>query len=89
MIEIKPVTNHGQLKEGDVLLIEDSRKVFPAQVKKVVFPGTKQEEIILSLNRNVYFILHMYLSGESWVKNVSIVIGATLTSISNTAKSYN
>lgn len=85
MIEIQAVTGYGQIKNGDVILIEHKKVgiVFPAKVKDVINTSDTKEEIVISIKSNCYFILSMVFSGESWVKNVSIVKSGRIFSVSN------
>lgn len=83
-MELIPLTGPGQLQVGDVLLIEKrNRIVAPAEVKEVIRAGTGEEEIILAKGRNLYFIVSMFLRGESWVKACCKVANGRLYSITN------
>lgn len=88
MIEFQPVSNLGQLEAGQLILIEHNhdRKtvVSPAVVQKVLNSGTKQEEVIIDMKWNSFFNVHMYLEGESWVKNVQIILNGKVFSMTNT-----
>ena len=89
MIKFETVTNYGQLKKGDVVLVKDNhRYVFPAQVKEVLMSGTPEEEIIFSKGRNLYFLVGMYLDKRSWVKGCAKVVGGRIFSLSNTMEVY-
>lgn len=87
MIITQTVTRYGQIENGDVLIIETKTGItFPAIAKKVLHGGTEDEEVVISLRRNHYFIMSMMLAGKSWAKNVIRIPGAVLTSYSNTTK---
>lgn len=89
MIMFETVTDYGQLKKGDVVLVKDNQRyVFPAQVKEVIMPGTPEEEIIFSKGRNLYFIVGMYLDKRSWVKECAKIVGGRIFSLSNTVEAY-
>lgn len=79
-----PLTAPGQLQAGDLLLIERRNQVVcPAEVKEVIRPGTEQEEIVLARGRNLYFVVSMFLRGESWIKECSKVVNGRVYSITN------
>lgn len=83
-IETNQVTKPGQIKKGDLLLLKDRNGVvFPAVAKSVIFEGTSTEEIIISLSRNLYFIMSMYLEGKSWVKDCCIIPNGEAFSLIN------
>jgi hypothetical protein len=82
-----PLTRHGQVKVGDVLLIKrNSEFIAPVEVKQICFEGTPKEEFVLSKNKNVYFILSRFLLGTSWIKECSILENGRLYSISNSMR---
>jgi hypothetical protein len=88
MIQTQPVTRYGQINKGDVLVIETKSGItFPAVAKMIIRSGTEDEEVVISLRRNHYFIMSMMLAGKSWAKNVIRIPGAVLTSYSNSTKS--
>lgn len=70
---VAPLTRAGQIKVGDILIIDDGEEVKSYTAKIVINAGTEKEEIVLRKKRNVYFITSMYLSGQSWVKDACIV----------------
>lgn len=72
MIKILPVTAPGQIQVGDVLLIDDGRRVYSAPCAEICRPHI-DPEIVINRKRNQYFITSMYLAGQSWVKEVQIV----------------
>lgn len=88
MIEFQPVSDLGQLEAGQLILIEHNHKgktvVSPAVVQKVIASGTNDEEVIIDMKSNSYFNMSMYLDGQSWVKNVQIIINGKVFSITNT-----
>lgn len=87
-IELQPVFCVGQIKTGDVLLINDGRVTFPVEVKSVFNRGMGEEEILISKSKNIYFIVSMVLEGTSWVKAASIIKSGRIFSYSNTMKDY-
>ena len=89
MIEIANVTNYGQIKKGEVLVIERSNGIkFIAVAKEVIRKGTDQEEVVICKSRNDYFIMSLMLDGKSWVKNVSRLIDVKIISITNNLDTY-
>jgi hypothetical protein len=87
MIELQPVTELGQLKVGDLILIEHQHQnkmvVSPATVRVVLQSGTVDEEIVICKKYNKYFRMEMYLDGESWVKNMQVVKRGKVFSLIN------
>lgn len=89
MISLEKLIKNGQLSVGDALLIEDIKGiVFPVTVKKINFPGGLEEEVIISLSKNKYFIVSMYLDGTSWVKKCVKIINGKIFSLSNSTERY-
>lgn len=89
MIEFCSVTDHGQIREGELLVIEkQSGGKFIAIAKRVLNAGTDREEIVLSKGKNDYFIMSMLLDGSSWVKNVTRLPGVQVTAITNTTNPF-
>jgi hypothetical protein len=80
---IHKITDYGQIKVGDVLLLDDGKHVFPATCKRVVDFGSHTEEIVFSLSKNYYFIMSKYLSGDSWIKSASKIERGRMYSFSN------
>jgi len=70
------VTNYGQIKEGDILLLETNLGKFKVHAKIICNENTPDEEIVIHKTKNHYFILHMMLNGSSWVKSAKIVSGS-------------
>jgi len=90
MITTQPITSYGQMKVGDVLIIErrrDGRK-FVVGVKEVFNSHMTKEEIVICLGKNDYFIVGMLLNDDSWVKSVVKIPGAELTSITNNTREF-
>ena len=89
MIEFIPVTNFGQIKQGEVLVIEKTNGVkFVAVAKKVLNKGKTTEEIIINLGGNDYFIMSLFLEGKSWVKSVIRLLDVEITCITNNMKEF-
>lgn len=85
MIETKPITDFGQVNRDDVLVIETRTGIkIIAIAKAVLRKGTEDEEVVVNLRRNHYFIVKMLLDGNSWAKNVARIPGAKLTASTNT-----
>lgn len=88
MIETQPVTAVGQIRTGDVLVIEAKSGVkIIALAKHVIRQGKPDEEIVISKATNHYFIMEMMLTGKSWAKNVLRIPGAKMTADTNTTAS--
>ena len=85
MIEMSSVTGVGQIKEGEVLIVErqDGWR-FIAIARQVINRGYEREEIVFCKSKNDYFIMSMFLDGKSWVKNISRLPGVDVTAITNT-----
>lgn len=78
--ELIPVTDIGQIKIGDVLLVCDDNSKHQYKVQDILQPTRyRDEEIILDTRKNTYFCTSLVLSGESWVKKVFIVERAPIT----------
>lgn len=74
MINFQVINNFGQLKKGDLIIIEmNCGKIKAKKVKEVINPNTENEEVIYNMKRNYYFLTKMLLDGNSFVKNVSKV----------------
>lgn len=83
------LTGYGQVSAGDVLLIQRRNEfVAPVTVKDVLNKGTDKEEIILSKSKNIYFIVSMFLAGESWCKACSRLVNGKIYSISNSMHNF-
>lgn len=73
-MNIKKINDFGQLKKGDLIIIEmNCGKIKTKKVKEVINPNTENEEVIYNSKKNYYFITKMLLDGTSFVKNVSKV----------------
>lgn len=85
MIKIQQVTFFGQLKAGDMILVETKQDgVFAATVKDVINGSRPDEEIILSKGRNLYFITKMLINDESWAVECHKVFNGKMYSVGNT-----
>lgn len=71
--KVEPLTSAGQVNVGDTLIIDDGKEVKSHTAKIVINAGTEKEEIVLRKKKNLYFIISMYLSGQSWAKDACIV----------------
>lgn len=84
MITTQAITDFGQIKEGDVLIIEKRNGCkHVAQAKMVLNRGTDREEVVICKSKNDYFIVSMLLDGKSWVKSAVRLPDVTLTAITN------
>lgn len=69
---IEPLTRIDQITAGDALLISDGRRII-ATTAKIVLVQDNRTEVIFNKRQNKYFNVGMYLSGESWAKDVRVV----------------
>jgi len=84
MIAIKPVTDYGQINNGDTLVLEKQNGVkFVATAREVLNPNTNNEEILLTKRSNDYFIMGLFLEGRSWVKNACVLIDVKVVTLTN------
>lgn len=67
------LTDFGQIKDGDKLLIRYRGKDREYKALAVLFEGQPLEEVVIDLERNKYFIVSMALDGTSWAKDVRII----------------
>lgn len=80
MLELERVRSYKTIQEGDLLLVEPKNKTDPVihvKCQSVIEKLDGDEEIILVKKSNKYFIMSMYLRGQSWVENVFIVVKQT------------
>lgn len=73
MAKLKKVKKLDQIKEGDTIVMSGDNfknEVRNVETVKISEDGT---EIIFDNKNNKYFNLGMYLKGESWVKELSIL----------------
>lgn len=83
-MKVISITGFGQVLPGDVLLIKRSNEfIVPVEVKQVLNAGEATEEIVLSIRKNIYFIISMFLKGDSWVKECSKLQDGRIYSITN------
>jgi hypothetical protein len=69
----EPLTQFGQIKRGDLIIVRNVEgEVTPVIVADIVQAGTETDEIITDKRKNSYFIVSMYLAGQSWVKDCQI-----------------
>ena len=63
----------GQIKKGDTVLCEYKGKKEAHIVEEVLYPGAGNEEILLDVDDNYYFVTSMAIDGTSWAKNVKVL----------------
>lgn len=69
-MELKKVKSIADIKKGDTVIITGEDFVNePFKVSLI-----KNNEIILDSKKNVYFNIAMYFCGQSWVKDVGVII---------------
>lgn len=89
MITSQPITDFGQVKEGDVLIIEKQNGCkHVVQAKVVINEGSEREEVVICKSKNDYFIMALMLEGKSWVKSVLRLPEVALTAITNNTKEF-
>lgn len=72
-MNIEPLLEINQIKEGDVLLITDGHQITHSTAQRVKVTDHDGTEVILNLRLNKYFNVGFYLEGRSWAKEVYIV----------------
>ena len=70
---VTPVTTKEDIKKGDIIIFDDGGTVRAETVDIVKVSEHDGVEIIYNKKKNRYFSLTMFLKGESWVKEVSVV----------------
>jgi len=67
---MKALSEVGQIKKGDQILCiyKGSSKAYEA--KEILFSSQPNEEILLDVEENLYFITSMAIDGSSWAKKV-------------------
>jgi len=73
-MKLEKVEALGQIKKGNVILIDDGYSVQPHKACEVKISEQDGEEVIISKRRNKFFNVEMYLDGHSWVKDVRVVV---------------
>jgi len=84
-------TDVADIHVDDLLVIQRKRddRMIIVKVADVINksrPGS--EEILLSRRKNDYFIWHMYMSGDSWVKRVWNIGQVEITNITNNMNEF-
>lgn len=68
----EPLTKIDQIKNGDLLLIDDGVEILFVKVQRVKVSDHDGTEVIFDLKRNKYFNVGRYLDGTSWAKDVRV-----------------
>ena len=71
-MNIEPLTKIDQIKNGDVLLIDDGVEILLVKVQRVKVSEHDGTEVIYDLKRNKFFNVGMYLERTSWAKDVRV-----------------
>lgn len=71
-MNIEPLTKIDQIKNGDVLLIDDGVEILLVKVQRVKVSEHDGTEVIFDLKRNKYFNVGRYLERTSWAKDVRV-----------------
>lgn len=72
-MQIDPLTRLDQIKDGDLLLIDDGKTVIQAVAKFVKVSEYDGVEVIIKRKRNRYFNVGYYLEGRSWAKEIFVI----------------
>lgn len=74
-MELKEVKALTDIKQGDTLIVTgDTLKNEPVKAQIVKVSHSDGTEVIIDRKKNRYFNLGMYLKGESWVKELKVVV---------------
>ena len=68
---MKALSGAGQIKKGDEIFCIYNGRAKIYEAKEILFAGTPNEEILLNVEDNLYFITSMAIDGSSWAKKVS------------------
>ena len=89
MIQTQAISDFGQIKEGDVLVIEKRNGCkHVVQAKIVLNKGTDKEEVVICKAKNDCFIVAMVLNNTSWVKSIIRIPDTALTAITNNMREF-
>ncbi len=74
-MELKDVKTIDDIKSGDTLIITGDTLVNEC-IKSVIVKVSRTDgtEVIIDKKQNRFFNLGMYLEGESWVKELKILV---------------
>lgn len=74
-MELKKVEKLDDIMVGDTLIITgDTLKNEPVKVEMIKVTEKDGTEVIFDKKNNRFFNLGMYLNGQSWVKEVGVII---------------
>lgn len=74
-MELKDVKTLTDIKQGDTLILTgDTLKNEAVKAQIVKVSPSDGTEVIIDRKKNRYFNLGMYLKGESWVKELKVVV---------------
>ena len=78
------LTRAGQIQKGFIVEYEYKGELISSTVKEVLNHGCDNEEVIIDLDKNKYFITSMAINGDSWAKNVNYFVeGSFFDCLSN------
>ena len=63
----------GQIKQGDKLKVTYEGDRISYIAEEILNAGSNEEEILLHVDSNLYFITSMAINGTSWAENVEII----------------
>lgn len=72
-LRIQPLRCAGQIAKGDVLVCLYRKKVKTCIAKEILNPGSNEEEVIINIKKNKFFITSMAIDGTSWAKDVYVI----------------
>lgn len=75
-MRIEPLTKIDQITIGNLLLISDGKEITHAKAQDIKISESDGTEVIFNVRRNKFFNVGMYLDGNSWAKEILIVMVA-------------
>lgn len=74
-MNLKTVETIDDIKQGDMLVVTgDTLMNEPVKAQIVKVSDGDGTEVIIDKRRNRFFNLGMYLRGQSWVKEVKVIV---------------
>ena len=80
-----------EIKDNDLIVIQrkkDGRKILVKAAKVLNRNSSGDEEVLISVKNNDYFIWSMYMDGSSWVNRVWRIGAVELTNITNNMNEF-
>lgn len=74
-MNLKTVETIEDIKQGYMLIVTGDTLINePVKAQKVKVSESDGTEVIIDKRRNRFFNLGMYLKGQSWVKEVKVIV---------------